>query len=80
VGISTTGWDISHVVPLEILFLSPGEALSDIVGGPWASDFWGGSASSPRESRGILQRVTGVWVSTLHLLSHSGWHLRKKKS
>jgi hypothetical protein len=56
-----------------------GEAPFDIVLGPWASDGFSGSVSS-KESGGFLQRVTMVWVSSLHLLSHSRWSLRKKKS
>jgi hypothetical protein len=39
--------------------------------------FFGGSGSS-RESGGFLKRVTMVWVSSLSLLSHSWWSLRKK--
>jgi hypothetical protein len=35
---------------------------------------------SSREFGGFLQRVTMVWVSSLHLFSHSGWSLRKMNS
>jgi hypothetical protein len=55
------------------------EAPFDMLGALRYQLVFSGSDSS-KESGGFLQRVTMVWVCSLHLFSYFGWLSRKKKS
>jgi hypothetical protein len=72
---------IAHLLPLSVCSL-----YSSHIGSlKTCSKFQDDGASdgffgSSREFVGFLQRVTMVCVFGLHLLSHSGWSHRKKKS